>query len=330
MQVLLTGAAGFLGRALARQLQAAGHGVRALVRTPQAELAALGIEQRPGALDAPDAIAAAADGCDAIVHAAGAAPTRGTLEDWYDGNVRTTDCVLAACELTGVPRLLLTSCASATGVLGEGADETKAAARWPHAYAHTKALAEQRVLAANGSALMTAALRPALLWGPDEPHLLPALIAAARNDGVRLCGQADLALDTCHVDNAADAHVLALARLQPGSPILGKAYFVTQGEAMTNGAYVNALLRAAGYPGAGERLGAVAAKIALARAQIGGDAEVPPLLTPWALDVFGRASTFDIGAARRELGYAPRLSTVEGMSRLSAHLVRARMRDRAG
>lgn len=325
MQILLTGATGFLGQRIAASLVEHGHRVRALVRRELRELAALGIEQTHGNVAAYDDVCRAADGCDAIVHAAGSSDPLASIEQLYEANVRSTDCLLGACELIGVPRLLLTSCAAA--VIGAGdldnADERQAyPPTWSSAYAHTKALAEQRVLAANGPQLATCVLRPHLLWGVGEQRLLPPLMDAVRRGKFRLFGEPDRKIDPCHVDNAAHAHALALARLEAGSAIAGKVYFIGNGEPMTIEAFFTALLRAGGFPAEKRRHSALTAK-ALATAARPGS-----LITPYLLDLFSRSSCFNLAAARGDLGYAPKLNTAEGMSRLFTALTRVRMQSR--
>jgi nucleoside-diphosphate-sugar epimerase len=330
MQILLTGASGFLGRTLAAQLISRGHSVRALVRTPSAELTKLGVEQKHGNIASFEDACAAAAGCDAIIHTAGCVSPFATIEQYHEANVRSTDCLLGACEMASVKRLILTSCASV--VLGgdelEGADESRPyPTRWQSPYPHTKAMAEQRVLAANSASLATCVLRPHLLWGAGERHFTPSLLDLARRGKLRLFGEPDRRIDPCHVDNAAEAHVLALERLQIGSPIAGKAYFIGQGEPMTIESFLNALLRAGGFPPEQRRHAALAAK-ALATAARSSEDEPTPLLNPLMLDLFSRASHFNLGAAQRDLGYTPKLSTVEGMSRLFTALTRERMQQR--
>ena len=332
MQILLTGATGFLGRAIAESLVEQGHRVRTILRRDDRPLAALGVEQRFGQITAFEDVCAAADGCEAIVHAAGCSDPLASIEQLHDANVRSTDCVLGACELFGIPRLLLTSCANV--VIGNGdienADERKAyPEQWPSAFAHTKALAEQRVLAANGEKLATCVLRPHLLWGAGEPRLLPALLDLARRGKLRLFGEPERRIDPCHIDNAAHAHALALGRLEPGSAIAGKAYFISQGEPMSIESFLNALLRAGGFPPESRRMNSISAR-ALATAARTGTGGEAPLLNPYLLDLFSRASWFNLDAARRDLGYAPKLSTAEGMSRLFTALTRVRMQKRPG
>ncbi|MGB0134481.1 NAD-dependent epimerase/dehydratase family protein [Dokdonella sp.] len=330
MQILLTGASGFLGRSIATALVDGGHQVRALVRTENNGLASLGVQQVHGQATAFEDVCAAADGCEAIVHAAGCSDPLASIEDLHDANVRTTECMLGACELVGVPRLLLTSCANA--VIGQedlaGVDERQAyPARWISAYAHTKALAEQRVLAASNAQLGTCVLRPHLLWGAGERRMLPALLDLAGRGKLRLFGEPDCKIDPCLVDNAALAHVLAIDKLAPESPIAGKAYFISQGEPMSIENFLNALLRAGGFPPEKRRMSALSARALATAARAGADS-ASPLINPYLLDLFSHASWFNLAAAKRDLGYSPKLSTAEGMSRLFTALTRSRMQSR--
>lgn len=331
MQILLTGATGFLGQAIAASLLEKDHRVRAIVRKESRELATLGVEQRFGQITAFEDVCAAADGCDAIVHSAGCSDPLVSIEQLHDANVRSTECMLGACELAGVPRLLLTSCANV--VIGqsdvENADERQAyPPQWISAYPHTKALAEQRVLAANGERLATCVLRPHLLWGAGESRLLPALLDLAGRGKLRFFGEPDKKIDPCHIDNAAHAHALAVDKLEPGAAIAGKAYFISQGEPMTIENFLNALLRAGGFPPEHRRMNSITARALATAARAGADGS-SPLVNPYLLDLFSRASWFNLTAAKRDLGYAPTLSTAEGMSRLFTALTRVRMQSRS-
>ena len=245
MKVLVTGGGGFLGQAICKQLVAQGHAVRSMNRRHHPELQAIGVEQRSGDVASLDLVIEAASGVEAVIHCAGRVGAWGRVEDYYETNVRGTDNVLAACELNEIDRLVLTSSPSVVHGGGdlEGVDESAPyATHFSSPYAQTKALAEQHVLAANGPQLATVALRPHFIWGPGDPNLVPRILRRARRGQLRLIGDAPKRIDTVYVDNAADAHVLALDKLAIGSPIAGKVYFISQGEPVTHAALINSWL----------------------------------------------------------------------------------------
>lgn len=334
MKVLVTGGGGFLGQSICRQLVARGHEVRALNRKRYDALDALGVEQRIADVASLDLVIEAAAGVDAIVHSAGRVGTWGRLEDYYETNVRGTGNVLAACELNKIERLVFTSSPSVVHGGGdlEGVDESAPyAAHFSSPYAQTKALAEQHVLAANGPLLATVALRPHFVWGPGDPNLLPRILGRARRGQLRLIGDVPKKIDTVYVDNAAEAHVLALEKLAPGSPIAGKIYFISQGEPVTHESLINSWLKADGFPPETRH-------VPLGLARFVGTAleaiyrtlriQSEPPLTRFMVEQLSTSHWFDISAARRDLGYSPRVSMAEGLARLAQHLARQRMQQR--
>ncbi len=334
MKILVTGGGGFLGQAICKQLVAGGHTVCAFNRNRYPALDALKVEQRVGDITNFDSVTAAAEDVDAIVHSAGKVGAWGRLEDFYEANVRGTDNVLAACELHKVSKLVFTSSPSVVhdGSDLDGVDESVPYARhFSSAYAQTKALAEQRVLAANGAQIATVALRPHFVWGPGDPNLIPRVLRQARAGRLRLIGDKPKKIDATFVDNAAEAHVLALDKLAIGSPIAGKVYFISQDEPVTHEALINSWLKADGFPPETRRL-------PLGLAQFLGTAleaiystlriQREPPLSRFVVEQLSTAHWFNIAAARRDLGYAPRVSMAEGLARLSQHLARERMQRR--
>jgi nucleoside-diphosphate-sugar epimerase len=335
MKILVTGGGGFLGQAICKQLVAAGHNVYAFNRNRYAALDALKVEQRVGDIANLDSVTSAAEGMDAVVHSAGKVGAWGRLEDFYEANVRGTDNVLAACELHRISKLVLTSSPSVVHDGGDlnGVDETAPYARhFSSAYAQTKALAEQRVLAANGAQIATVALRPHFVWGPGDPNLIPRVLKQARAGRLRLIGDKPKKIDATFVDNAAEAHVLALDKLAIGSPIAGKVYFISQDEPVTHETLINSWLKADGFPPETRRLPlGLAQFIGTALEAIYGALRIQrePPLTRFVVEQLSTAHWFNIAAAKRDLGYAPRVSMAEGLARLSQYLARERMQRRA-
>ncbi|MEU8196407.1 NAD-dependent epimerase/dehydratase family protein [Microbispora amethystogenes] len=322
MRVLVTGGGGFLGEAVCRRLAARGDTVHALQRHRSPALAALGVTQHLADVRDRAAVTAAVAGCEAVVHCAAKAGVHGRDRDYEEINVSGTRNVLDACARHGA-RLVHTSSPSVVhdGRDLEGVDESVPyARRFPAAYPRTKAEAERLVLAEAATGRVTAvALRPHLIWGPGDPHFLPRLVAGRRL--LWLLGETDKTIDTTYVDNAADAHLLALDRLRPGSPLAGRAYFVTQGEPCGFGEWLGLLLRAAGLPPVTRRapVGPAlrAARLLERVRRLPLTRRLPPLL--FLVEQASTAHWFDISAARRDLGYRPRVSMAEGLARLTAH-----------
>lgn len=326
MRVLVTGAGGFLGGAIARALVRRGHEVRSFSRGRYPELDALGVEHARGDLADRAAVRRAAEDCDAIVHTAAKAGVWGSPLGYRRANVIGTENVLAACVAASIPRLVYTSTPSVVHQGGdiEGGDESLPyTAHASTAYQATKTEAEKLVLAAQSRALSVVALRPHLVWGPGDPHLVPRILARGRRGRVALPGGGAARVDTVYVDNAADAHVAALERLAPDAACAGRAYFVTNGEPWPLRDIVLGILRAGSVearvvpipPRVAHAAGALLeAAFRLARA------EREPPLTRFVAEQLSTAHWFDIGAARRDLGWSPAVSIDEGLERLRASL----------
>ena len=234
--------------------------------------------------------------------------------------------VVDACLAAGVPRLIYTSSPSVVfnGSDLAGADESAPySSRFEAAYPETKAIAEQLVLAANSDALATVSLRPHLIWGPGDNNLLPRIIARSRSGRLRRIGRTNALIDPVYIDNAAEGHLLAAGRLAPGSPVAGKAYFVTQGETIPVWDMINALLKAARMEPVRRTiprpLALVAAGTLEAAYRLSGRQGEPPM-TRFLARQLSTTHWFRIDAARRDFGYEPRVSIAEGLQRLERWL----------
>jgi 2-alkyl-3-oxoalkanoate reductase len=318
MKILVTGGGGFLGGAICRLLRARGDEVVSLSRSRYPALDALGVRQVQGDMAVLDNVLTASRGCDAIIHTAALAGIWGRFDDFSRSNIGGTMTVLGACELNGIGRLVHTSTPSVvhSGHDIEGGNESLPyATHFKAHYPATKVVAEQRVLAANSAKLATVALRPHLIWGPGDRHLLPRILARAQSGQLRFIGTPKK-IDVVYVDNAAQAHLDALDRLAPGATCAGKAYFISQGEPIALDDMINRMLRACGQPPVTKRVPPAVAKLAgrffetLYRAT--GRQDDPPM-TSFLAEQLSTAHWFDISAAKRDLGYQPKISIAEGM-----------------
>ena len=227
MKILITGGAGFLGRHTVQKLLDAGHEVTSFSRQKHPWPTVRSIQ---GDLSNYQQVHDACQGMDAVFHMASKVGMWGKWSDFYRTNVLGTMHIIEACKHHNVSRLIYTS--SPSTVFGNedlnNVDESYPyPKRYYSMYAKSKAMAEQLVLAANSTNLLTVALRPHLILGKDDPHLVAKLIA--KHSRLRIVGSGKNLVDVIHVDNAAQAHLLALNGLKSNSPICGKAYFLGQG-----------------------------------------------------------------------------------------------------
>jgi nucleoside-diphosphate-sugar epimerase len=325
--VLVTGGTGFLGRRLVERLLAAGRRVTILGRTPAPELEKRGVRFVRAALDDAAAVSAACAGATTVFHVAAKVGVWGRYEDFFRTNVLGTRALLEGCRAHGVRRLVYTSTPSVVynGRDLAGADESlPLTTDCPSAYPLTKAIAEREVLAANSAALRTVALRPHLIWGVGDPHLVPRVLARAEEGRLRIVGSGRNRVDMVQVENTVDAHLLAeAALLAPVSAAAGRAYFITNGEPVVLWDWINDLLRALGRPpvtkrislGAASAVGA-ACELAWRILPVSGE----PPMTRFVAAELAKDHWFDIGAARRDLGFSPRVSMAQGTAELVASL----------
>ena len=323
MKVLVTGGGGFLGSAICRQLMTRGDQVIAYQRSPADELEKLGARIVQGDIADSDLLRAASKDVDAIIHTAAKAGLSVNYDDYFGPNVTGTENVLSACHDNTIRKLVFTSSPSVTHSDGdiEGGNETLPYPKsYNSPYPATKALAEKQVMAANCPELHTVSLRPHLVWGPGDNHLLPKLLERARHGRLRLPGP-DKLIDTVYIDNAARAHVLALDKLEtdPGS-VGGKTYFISNDEPMAQAEIIGGLLKAAGVTvdiqAISPRLAVTAGTLIETGWKLFGLKSDPPL-TRWSAEHLSTAHWYDISAAKRDLGYRAKVSIAEGLNRLA-------------
>ncbi|MFI4875184.1 MAG: NAD-dependent epimerase/dehydratase family protein [Blastopirellula sp. JB062] len=328
MRALVTGGGGFLGRYVVELLLARGDQVRVLGRRDYPDLAAQGVECLRGDVSDLDAVTAACAEQDVVFHTAAIAGIWGRWQDFYQTNVVGTQNILAGCRKRQVRKLVFTSSPSVTfdGADQNGVDETAPYPnRWLAHYPHTKALAEQQVLAAHQpGSLLTCALRPHLIWGPRDQHLIPRLIQRAQSGKLRIVGDGKNRVDMIYVENAAIAHLQAADALTDESPVGGKAYFLSQGEPVVCWEWINQLLELAKIPPLRRKISYRAAyaigRVLETAYQIARKYDAEPRMTRFLAAQLATNHYFDLTAAQRDFGYQPQISQEEGMRRLAETL----------
>ncbi len=323
---LVTGGGGFVGGAVARLLLQRGVTTRVFGRHHYPEIEGLGGDCRQGDLGDQEAVVAAMAGVDAVFHVAALAGIWGSWREFQHTNVLGTSNVVDGCRRAGVPILVHTSTPSvvfAGSDIRAGDEGLPYPSRFLCHYARSKVLAEKLVLAASTRNLRCCALRPHLVWGPGDPHLFPRLLAAGRAGRLKRVGDGGNLVDISYIDNVAEAHLLAAENLAAGGSAAGRAYFISQGEAVNLWQWINELFLRMGIPPVNGSISYLAAyrlgwflEGLYRLLRLSGE----PRMTRFVAEQLAKSHYFSIERARRDLGYRPRVTTEEGLRRTVAWL----------
>ena len=322
MRCLVTGGSGLLGRTTIAALAGRGHEVVSLQRTQSTQLMC---EQVLADVCDAEAVAAAAAGCDAVIHGAARVGVVGSREEFRRVNVGGTLAVVEACRMAGVPRLVVVSSPSvgyeSASTVGAGAEAPitfRSDGSW---YSESKAEAELVALAANDPALAVTAIRPHAIWGPGDTQLIGRIVERARAGRLFVVDGGRALIDTTYVDNAADALVVAAEQLTAGRGLAGRAFVVSNGEPLPVRVLLERICAAADVPPPrrdvplwlARRMAGTAERL---WARFRPDAEPPA--TRFLVDQLAFAHWFDPRPFREATGWTPAVSMAEGMLRLAA------------
>ena len=318
MIVLVTGASGMLGGAVAAAVRDAGHEVRTLQRRPSG---VAGVTDLLGSVTDATAVAHAVAGVDAIVHLAAKVSLAGAPAEFENVNVGGTLRLLRAATASGAGRFVFVSSPSVahagTSIVGDDAHPADPL-RARGDYARTKATAELLALAADSPELAVVAVRPHIVWGPGDTQLVARIVERARRGRLPLLGQGAALIDTTYIDNAASAIAAALER---APEVHGNAYVITNGEPRPVAELIAGMCAAAGVPaprwsvpaGVARAAGSVIEAVWSVRPGV----DEPPM-TRFLAEQLSTAHWFDQRRTRADLQWAPTVSLDEGFARLAA------------
>lgn len=326
MNALVTGGGGFIGSALVRELINTGYKVTSFSRGDYPELREIGIKVLRGDLSDVGAVISACTGQDIVFHVAAKAGFTGAYKDYYAANVAGTENIIHSCRVNKVKYLIYTSSASVvfsgTGI--EGADESLPYPVRPLSfYTATKALAEQLVLKENSASLRTLALRPHLVYGPGDKHLLPRIIDRAKSGSLRIIGKGRNIVDVTYIENMTSSQIVAAKAIIENPEASGKAYFITNGEPVLLWDFMNKILEVAGVDKIKKSVPAWIAEVLSVFIDASHKVIMKnrePLFTRFLVKELTQNHWFNICNARSILRYNPVISNIDSLNKMSENL----------
>ena len=322
MRVLVTGASGFLGGAVARGLIANGHEVTVLQRRPS------GLQCREVRGDILDggAVNEALRGVEAVIHLAAKVAVSGAHSEFTRVNVEGTTRLVASAKEAGVRRFVHVSSPSVahSGSPLVGAGASPANPDTVHgSYSRTKAASELIALAADCPDFAVVAIRPHLVWGPGDEQLVGRIVARAKAGKLFLIDGGVVLIDSTYIDNAVTALISAMEHAQD-SLVHGRAFVVSNGQPRTVAELLTRMAAAAGAPAPKRSIpyrlawlvGLVAERAW--RVHPRGERAGDPPMTTFLAEQLATAHWFDQRETRGALNWAPTVGLDEGFERLAA------------
>lgn len=320
--VLVTGGGGFVGSAIVRMLVKQGITTRVVGRNQYKNLEQLGVTCLVGDIANKDFVEKSCRGVDTVIHTAAKAGIWGMWDEYYRTNVVGTKNIVETCRKLEIPRLVYTSTPSVVfnGLDIEGENEhLPYPRRFLCHYSKSKVMAEKIVLAATSSTLRTCAIRPHLIWGPADPHLIPRLIERGKARALKIVGSGKNFVDITFIENVAHAHILAAKSINNSAVAAGNPYFIGQERPVNLWNWINDLYQELGIP-------VITARIPFRLAYtIGAMLEVvylllkksqEPPMTRFLAEQLSCNHYFSHDNAAHDLGYKPIVSLEEGQEQL--------------
>ncbi len=321
-RALITGGGGFVGKAIVRQLLKEGVDCAIIGRKRYPELEEIGVKCFQGDVSDHEFIVKCLRGYDAVFHVAALAGIWGGWKQYYNTNVVGTENIITGCKENNIPVLVYTSTPS---VVFDREDIINGDETLPYPskflcnYAKSKMIAEKIILSIPQEDIATCAIRPHLIWGPEDPHLIPRLLQRGKAGTLKIVGNGLNKVDITYIDNVAHAHILAAKNLFNSKSAAGKSYFISQEKPVILWDWVNELFEKSGIK-------QIRRKVPLSVALVSGgileafygllNIENEPKMTRFLAEQLARSHYFSHSMAKRDLGYLPIVTIEEGMDRL--------------
>ncbi len=324
-RALVTGGGGFVGRYIVKLLISQGVETSVVGRNSYPEIEELGAKCLVGDICDASFMNTSLESIDTVFHVAALAGIWGDWKDYYHINVVGTKNVIASCIANKVSTLVYTSTPS---VVFNGDNIVNGDENLPYAekflchYAKSKVMAEKLVLESNNESdsFNTCAIRPHLVWGPGDPHLIPRLLERGRKKQLKKVGDCNNLVDISYVENVAEAHILVARNLENTRTAAGQAYFISQGDPVKLWDWIDELFFEMKVDSIDSRVSFGTAYYAGAFLEGFHKLFLPnqePRMTRFLAEQLAKSHCFSIDKAKKDFDYFPRISTKEGMERLS-------------
>lgn len=321
-RVIVTGGGGFVGRAIVKQLLKEGIDCAVIGRSKYPEVEKLGVKCFQGDISDCDFVIDSLKGFDTVFHVAALAGIWGSWTNYYKTNVIGTENIILGCQSNNIPVLVYTSTPSVVfdqKNIVNGNEALPYPKKFLCNYAKSKVIAEKLILSVAQNELKTCSIRPHLIWGPGDPHLIPRLIQRGKAGSLKIVGSGLNKVDITYIDNVAHAHILAAKNLFSSETAAGKAYFIGQERPVELWPWINEIFQKLDIE-------EVKSKVSLPVAYAAGgilelvfgllNVKGEPRMTRFLAEQLAKSHYFSHSNARQDLGYHPIISIEEGMDRL--------------
>ncbi|MGP4993829.1 NAD-dependent epimerase/dehydratase family protein [Glutamicibacter ardleyensis] len=321
-RVLVTGASGMLGGAVAQLLRDKGHQVRTFQRGASSQAT----DEIRGSLTDQDVVATAVESMDAVIHLAAKVSFTGHWNEFVATNIDGTANLLAAAKSAGIKDFVFVSSPSVAH-FGNSLAGASAGVANPNLargnYARSKAAAELSALAEDSPEFRVAAIRPHVVWGPGDTQLVERVVDRAKSGRLPLLDSGVALIDTTYIDNAASAIVRGLERMDYAH---GRALVVTNGEPRPVGELIAGICKAGRAPAPklnvpgwlARGAGSVIEKVWLAAGSRNLVHDEPPM-TRFLAEQLSTAHWFDQRETHEVLDWKPTVSIDEGLAKLTTY-----------